>query len=188
MRVDVCFLRRYVTGLDPELIKENIERARARRDAALTEYEAAKSELAWWLEGLKLADPGTASDFAQAHATTELFPDPLIFETGGQPTLRQAIVLTMQMHPAINEWPINVLVARLHDRGWLPDSDVATKRVSDMAGVMQKDGQLERTNRGVYRLAPPLAASLDAKRRTTDYREAARLGFPVPEQRPDSDP
>jgi hypothetical protein len=94
------------------------------------------------------------------------------------PTLRQAVVAHLREHPVM-PFPIAALTRALVLRGWLPDREDAQKRVSDIAGLMASDGQLQRVDRGVYRLHPQLAAAFD-QRPVTDYRRAAELGFPVP--------
>jgi hypothetical protein len=91
----------------------------------------------------------------------------------------------MREHPTA-AWNIPDLMAALEFRGWLPDKKDAQKRVSDMASVMTNDGQLDRVERGVYRLSPKLALAFE-RRPTTDYRAAAALGFPVPERNPSDD-
>lgn len=148
-------------------MKANIREAQRRVDAALEEYEAAKAEVAWWQDGLRLVDPKAASmiDAPQDAEVivTELFPDPSVFRGGAQPTLRQAIVLVMREIPA-RRWSINELTTALAHRGWLPERDDAAKRVSDLAGEMVRLGQLARVNRGIYALPPDISAALDAER------------------------
>jgi hypothetical protein len=175
-----------IAGMTAEDMKANLRQAEARVEAALTEYEAAKAELAWWQQGLRLVDPKAAAavDAGQdpAAMVTELFPNGLHFENGMRPTLRQAIVLVMRTHSE-QPWTIKQLAEALSQCGWLPDQKDAAKRVSDMAGNMYDLGQLSRLARGVYKLSPPLTAALEATTRPiTDYGVAARHGFPVPER------
>ncbi|HMJ96017.1 MAG TPA: hypothetical protein VK486_09200 [Thermoleophilaceae bacterium] len=156
-----------ITGLSAEDIEAGVARAQARADDALSEYEAAKAELAWWLQGLRLVDPhgADAVEAAQdpASVVTELFPDVSVFKTGARPTLRQAVALIMRDYPH-RVWPIGDLTLELQDRGWLDQHPEAQKRVSDLAAVMYNAGQLSRLGRGVYKLSPPVEAELDAAR------------------------
>ena len=143
-----------------------MERAQARVENALAEYEAAKAELAWWRQGLELVDPkaATAIDAQQDFAAkvVELFPDEAVFSSGARPTLRQAIAIVMRDSP-FRVWPIGELTVELKRRHWLPDAPDAQKRVSDLATVMFNAGQLARVDRGVYKLSPPVEAILDGR-------------------------
>ena len=47
-----------------EVTRANIERAPARRDAALAEYEVATGELAWWRDGQVPAPSRTSARLA----------------------------------------------------------------------------------------------------------------------------
>lgn len=156
-----------LAGLTAEDLKANLREAQKRLDAALNEYEAAKGEVAWWQQGLRLVDPRAADaieggQLAEA-IVTELFPYGYVFDAPGiQPTLRQAVVLVMRESPAKPSWTTGELVGALQERNWLPSREDARKRVSDMAGLMHDSGQLSRLGRGIYKLSPPLAAALDA--------------------------
>lgn len=150
------------TGLDPGTITERIREAKARRDRALAEYQAAVEELEWWRQGQRLFGEPEAEDQVDDDVA-QLFPPAWAFADGTEPTLRQAIVATMEKRPG-RHWPVHDLVAALHRNDWLPEREDSTKRVSDMAGIMVKDGQLERVSRGVYILAPEVAAALAAAR------------------------
>jgi len=109
----------------------------------------------------------------------ELFPSAEFFENGTQPTLRQAIVAHLRGQPMM-AFNIGGLVEALAHRGWLPDREDAQKRVSDMAGLMAQEKQLQRVERGVYKLHPRLAVAFD-RQPVTDYRRAAEMGFAVPQ-------
>lgn len=169
---------------DPQLIRENIERARARRDAALAELEAASRELQWWRAGQEMFDPEgatTARAEEAADATIkELIPQG--FETP-DPTLRQTVLLAMRADPR-GDWPVNRIYDMLVTHGWVdPDAKDRGKRITDMAALMVQDELLERAGRGIYRLPAPLAGSLErALRPITDYRLAGSLGVPVPDR------
>jgi hypothetical protein len=151
------------TGLDPDLIAANIQVARDRKAQALAEYEAASAELSWWLQGAKLAGIATASDENdQNNVPDDLFPPARYFdETGEHPTLRQAIMANLSETPTAG-LTVAELAQALVRRGWLPD-DGAQKRVSDLAGVMHGDEQLQRVDRGVYRLHPRFALAFDRR-------------------------
>jgi hypothetical protein len=170
--------------LDPNVIVANIEAARERKAKALADYEAASAELAWWLQGAELAGLAVAreDDEPTAANVEELFPPAVHFEqTGTQPTLRQAIVAHLREHPTI-AFSVGDLAMALMLRHWVAE-DGAQKRVSDMASLMHGDEQLQRVDRGVYRLHPRLAVAFEG-RPVTDYRRAAQMGFPVPESAP----
>lgn len=174
-----------LAGMTARDIKANIHDAEARVRAALAEYEAAKAELAWWQEGLRLIDPQAAAALnAEPEIVTELFPDGVVFATGARPTLRQAIVLVMREAPGKTAWTINELASALDEHDWLPAREDANKGVSDMVAAMYNAGQLSRLDRGVYKLAPPLEAALGAAYPVTDYEVAARHGFPAPDHAP----
>jgi hypothetical protein len=97
-----------------------------------------------------------------------------------RPTLRQAIMMVMRANTR-TPWTVADLAMMLNLNGWLPKGD-HTKRITDMAGVMVKEGHLRRTGRGVYRLSSPLAHALEsALPPITDYRTAAADGLPVPD-------
>lgn len=166
------------SSLDPVALKASIERARERRDRAYAEYEAATRELEWLQQGVRLAG---ADESEQGGDTLlrELLP------SGAQtrkPTLRQAIILVMRANPR-SDWSTSDIADALAMNGWLPRHGEATKRISDMANVMIKEGHLNRSDRGVYTLSALLA---DALRRAlppiTDYRVAAATGLPVPDR------
>ena len=144
------------------MIHANVLAATERKEAALAEYEAASAELAWWLQGAELAglvvEDGDTPDVADY---VELFPPGAYFETSSvMPTLRQAVVAHLREHPVMPS-SIAALTQALVLRGWLPEREDAQKRVSDIAGLMASDGQLQRVERGVYRLRPRLAAAFD---------------------------
>lgn len=154
--------------LSPELLAERILAAEARKARALAEFEAAKAELAWLREGERLFGGGSREETPlppqePGAKVTELFPDPSIFVNGLQPTLRQAIVYAMLGSNATH-FRVGDLVDALDQRGWLPEHSNPQKRVSDMAGEMVQEGQLERAGRGTYALSPELAAQLEAAR------------------------
>jgi hypothetical protein len=172
-------------GMSVADLRANVREAEARVQAALSEYEAAKAELAWWQAGLRLLDPEAVPLTSRPQILTELFPEGIVFETGARPTLRQAIALVIHDAPSKASWTIPDIAQALDQHGWLPAREDATKGVSDMAAAMYNAGQLSRLERGVYKLAPPLEAALDTAEAqpVTDYQVAARLGFPVPERR-----
>ncbi len=174
-----------ILKLDPDLIVANIEAARERKAQALTDYETASAELAWWLQGAELAGVAVVreDDEPASAKVEELFPPAAAFEgeKGAQPTLRQAIVAHFREHPTI-AFPVGDLAVALLLRGWLAEEG-AQKRVSDMASLMASDEQLQRVERGVYRLHPRLAVAFE-RRPVTDYRRAAEMGLPVPQSMP----
>jgi hypothetical protein len=151
------------TGLDPDLIAANIQAARDRKAQALAEYEAASAELSWWLQGAKLAGIATLSDEDdQNNVPDDLFPPARYFdETEERPTLRQAIMAHLSETPTAS-FTVAELAQALVRRGWLPENG-AQKRVSDLAGVMHGDEQLQRVDRGVYRLHPRFALAFERR-------------------------
>jgi hypothetical protein len=154
-----------ILGVDEETILGNIAMASLRKTNALAEYKAASAELAWWMQGAELAGitVGHEDEEPNAGELEELFPPSEFFDqTGTQPTLRQAIMAHLRDFPTVH-FPLANLTADLVERGWLADDGAAAKRVSDMAGLMagDKDKQIERAGRGVYRLHPRLAAAFD---------------------------
>src|SRR5580704_6829088 len=152
------------TGLDPDLIAANIQAARDRKAHALAEYEAASAELSWWLQGAKLAGIATLSDEDdQNNVPDDLFPPARYFdETRERPTLRQAIMAHLGETPTAG-FTVAELAQALVRRGWLPEDGGAQKRVSDIAGVMHGDEQLQRVDRGVYRLHPRFALAFERR-------------------------
>lgn len=166
------------------MIRENIARAKARRDAALVELEAASREIEWWRQGLALFDPEAAAaeqTEEDADATIrEIIPNG--FETP-EPTLRQMILFAMRAEPR-GEWPVSRIHDMLVTHGWVdPNAKDQAKRITDMASLMVGDDLLERAGRGIYRLPVPLAAALSrALHPITDYALAARQGLPVPDR------
>jgi hypothetical protein len=168
------------SSLDPQLIADKIAEARDRKAHALIEYEAAAAELEWWLKGAELAGVAVSreEDEPTSAEVEELFPDATHFEqTGTKPTLRQAIMAHLREHPA-TELSVAELAQALVRRGWVPKQG-AHKRVSDLAGLMHSQDQLQRVGRGVYRLNPRFAVAFERQPKT-DYRRAAELGMPVP--------
>jgi hypothetical protein len=147
-------------GLDPDLILAKVSEAEDRKARALAEYQAAVAELEWWKQGQRLFGVHT-EDEGLDPSITELFPPADAFSGGMQPTLRQAIVAVMRGQPGTH-WRVSDLAGALMRAGWLPEREDAAKRVSDMAGIMAGDGQLYRVARGVYALAPELAAAFEA--------------------------
>ncbi len=166
--------------LDRETIRSNIERAQARRDAALAEYEAATAELKWWRAGQVLVEDDLASDPDRAADTliAELIPKG--FDTT-QPSLRQALLLIMRSNPR-KGWSIGDYKMMLALNNWLPQRADVNKRIADMAAIMVSERLLERAGRGVYELPEALASALErALPPITDYTVAGDLGFPVPD-------
>jgi hypothetical protein len=169
---------------DPQLIRENISRAKDRRDAALAELETASRELQWWRDGLAMFDPeGAAAEEVEEVADArirQIIPDG--FETP-EPSLRQMILFALRADPH-GDWPVNRIYDMLVTHRWLdPDAKDQGKRITDMASLMVNDELLERAGRGVYRLPGPLAAALSrALRPITDYGLAASQGLPVPDR------
>jgi hypothetical protein len=148
------------------VIAANIKAVRDRKAEALKEYEAASAELAWWLEGAKLAGVADVHEDEENSVPDDIFPPARYFdEAGVRPTLRQAIMAHMQEAQALVR------------RGWLAEES-SQKRVSDLAGVMHGEDQLQRVERGVYRLHPRFAVIFE-RRPVTDCRRAAEMGFPV---------
>ncbi len=166
------------SSLNPEALRENINRVRERRDRAYAEYEAANRELEWLREGLRLSGADDAEHAGDA-LLRGLLPD------GAQtrkPTLRQAIILVMRANPR-SDWTTNDIADALAINGWSPRHGEATKRISDMANVMIKEGHLNRSGRGVYKLSVLLGEALRrALPPITDYRVAAANGMPVPDR------
>lgn len=170
---------------DPQAIRENLERAKQRRDAAQLELDAAVRELQWWRDGLAMFDPaGAVAEQAEELADIEirrLLPDGFT----NSPTTRQLILLAIRAEPA-GEWPI----ARIFDVGvmhrWIaPEDKEQLKRITDMTALMAREGMLVRATRGVYKLREDLIGALSrALHPITDYRVAARRGMPVPETPP----
>lgn len=170
---------------DPQTIRENLERAKQRRDAAQLELDAAVRELQWWRDGMAMFDPaGAVAEEAEELADIEirrLLPDGFT----NSPTTRQLILFAIRAEPA-GEWPI----ARIFDVGvmhrWIaPEDQEQLKRITDMTALMAREGMLVRANRGVYRLREDLIGALSrALHPITDYRVAARLGTPARERPP----
>lgn len=154
-----------ISGLTPDDIRHGVERARARVEAALAEYEAANAELAWWQQGLQLVDPNALPTPEEGRELNELIAD--LFHGGeefftGTPSLRQAIAIVMR-DSRNRVWTIADLTAAVQQRGWLRTGPEAQKRVSDMAAVMYRAGLLSRVDRGEYKLSSPVEAALDAR-------------------------
>lgn len=173
-----------LTGPDPQLIRDNIARAKARRDAALAEFEAASRELQWWRDGLAMFDPEAAQveqveEDADARIR-QIIPDG--FETP-DPTVRQMILFAMRGDP-YGDWSVTRIHDMLMTHGWVgAAAKDQGKRITDMASLMVQEEVLERVDRGVYRLPQPLGAALSrALRPITDYQLAGRHGLPVPDR------
>jgi hypothetical protein len=170
---------------DPRVIRENIERAKMRRDAAQLELDAAIRELQWWRDGLAMFDPASAAaEQAEERADMEirrLIPDGFT----RNPTTRQLILFAIRAQPS-GEWPIARIfdVAVMH--GWIEAEDEEQlKRITDMTALMARDGLLTRVGRGVYKLHDDFVGALSrALHPITDYRLAARHGMPVPQRPP----
>jgi len=174
-----------VMATDPETLRQDIERAKRRRDAAQFELDAAVRELQWLRDGLAMFDPEAAASEGVEEAADmkirRLIPDGFT----RSPTTRQLILFVMRAEPA-GDWPIARIfdVAVMH--GWLDAEDEEqVKRITDMAALMAHDDLLTRAGRGVYRLREDLVGALSrALHPITDYRIAARHGMPVPERPP----
>lgn len=170
---------------NPQTIRENLERAKQRRDAAQLELDAAVRELQWWRDGLAMFDPaGAVAEQVEELADIEirrLLPDGFTHS----PTTRQLILFAIRAEPA-GDWPIARIfdVAAMH-RWIAPEDQEQLKRITDMAALMAREGMLLRPARGVYRLREDLIGALSrALHPITDYRVAARLGMPGPETPP----
>jgi hypothetical protein len=109
----------------------------------------------------------TASEGAELD---ELIPEPA---SNTKLTLRQAILAFLREAPH-TPMTIPALAAALDKRGWLPDRADAQKAVSDIAGVMAAEEQLERVGRGVYQLHPRLALALESRSATASRSAALR--------------
>lgn len=169
---------------DPQAIRQNIERAKQRRDAAQAELDAAVRELQWWRDGLAMFDPGSAAA-EQAEEQADLDIRRLVPNGFTRnPTTRQLILFALRAEPR-GDWPIARIfdVAAMH--GWIEaDDQEQLKRITDMTALMAREGLLVRAGRGVYKLRDDLVGALSrALHPITDYRRAGRMGMPVP-QRP----
>jgi hypothetical protein len=170
---------------DPRTIRESLERAKLRRDAAQLELDAAVREVQWWRDGLAMFDPeSVAAEQSEERADLEirrLIPDGFT----RNPSTRQLILFAIRAQPA-GEWPIARIfdVAVMH--GWLDEEDKdQVKRITDMTALMAREGLLIRAGRGVYKLREDLIGALSrALHPITDYRLAARHGMPVPQRPP----
>jgi hypothetical protein len=163
-------------GIDRDTIVANVLEAQERKRKALAEYEAASDHLAWWLQGARLAGIAEMQiDDADGNLVPDdLFPPVRYFEESGErPTLRQAIMAVLQDEPNLGV-PVADLAVRLVAQGWL-DEENAHKRVSDLAGLMHNEQQLQRVRRGVYKLHPRFAVRFE---QTADARIAAELPKP----------
>jgi hypothetical protein len=179
-------------GIDPELLKANLERAEERVEQARAELLAAQRQVVWLRDGLTIydalsdeagSDAGSAdgepesSKNVAARYVRKVLPDGLQTQ---RPTLRQAILIVMRAG-VTSEWTVAELAMMLRLNNWLPRGDYS-KRISDMAGVMVTEGHLKRVGRGVYRVSPPLAMAMSqVLPPITDYRKAAAEGLPVPD-------
>lgn len=150
------------SGLDPDTIRENIVAAQTRKAAALAEYKAASDELEWWTQGAALfgLELSPEQDSVSAEMD-ELFVTPEALADNAKPTLRQAIATLLRDDPK-RPLTLSRLAAELSLRGWLPARTDAQKAVSDMASAMTSENQLERVDRGTYRLHPRLVLALEA--------------------------
>lgn len=173
-------------GVDPKFIRENIGRAKARRDAALAEYEAASRELEWLRQGLAMFDPAAAAveeieEDADARIRRLI---PAGFDTP-DPTVRQMILFAMRADP-LGDWSVDRLYNMCVTHGWIdPAATETSKRITDMAALMAREGLLERADRGVYRLPQPLGGALSrALRPITDYQLAGSRRMSVPDRPP----
>jgi len=169
---------------DPQIIRENIARAKTRRDAALAEFEAASREIDWWRQGLEMFDPeAAAAERVEEDADArikQLIPEG--FETPNR-TVRQMILFAMRADP-YGDWSVERLYNMMVTHRWIdPAAKDQSKRITDMAALMVQDELLERAERGVYRLPQSLAAALSrALRPITDYQLAGSQGLPVPDR------
>lgn len=145
------FVRMPGSRPDPQQIRLNIERATARRDAALVELEAASRELLWWRAGQEMFDPEGAmaagAEEAADATIKEILPQGL---DTPEPTLRQTMLLAMRADPH-GDWPTSRIHEMLVMHGWIdPDAKDQSKRITDMAALMAQDELLERPSRGIY--------------------------------------
>jgi hypothetical protein len=170
---------------DPKAIRENIARAKERRDSAQIELDAAIRELQWLREGLAMFDPtGAGIEQAEELADVEIRR---VVPTGftRSPTTRQLILFAIRAEPA-GEWPIARIfdVASMHR--WVDaDDHDQLKRITDMTALMSREGLLVRSARGVYKLRSDLIGALSrALHPITDYRAAGRMGMPAPDRPP----
>ncbi len=76
------------------------------------------------------------------------------------------------------QWGVGDLVDALARHRWLPDRDDAGKRVTDMAGVMVSEGQLDRPSRGVYMLKPELALASEGASSKINFEVLLRPSGP----------
>jgi hypothetical protein len=164
--------------LDQQTIRENLQRARDRRDRAWAEYEAADREVKWWEQGQGMFGGIDERQEEGDALLSEVLPNGPATQ---RPTLRQALILVMRANPD-SDWTVGDLTNALGMNRWMPKGFEPTKRITDVAGTMVQEGYLTRSDRGVYRLSTLLA---DALKRVlppiTDYRLAAELGMPVPD-------
>jgi hypothetical protein len=161
-------------ALNEATLRAALNRAVERRDRAAGEFEAAAREVEWLRQGLKLHGPNADSD------GDDMLHGVLPDGVPEQPTLRQAIVLVMRASPS-TPWTTEEIVKHLWMNGWSPQGE-PTKRVTDMAHLMVKEGHLNRVGRGSYQLSKLMAGAIErALPRITDYRLAGELGLPVPD-------
>jgi hypothetical protein len=161
------------TSLNEQTLRVALAAAQERRDRAASDYQAAAREVEWLSEGLAMLGATQESDAMLRAVLPEGVPE--------QPTLRQAIVLVMRASPR-TPWTTDEIAQLLRMNGWTPRQGEPTKRISDMAHVMVKEGHLNRVGRGAYKLSELLASAIErALPCITDYRLAGDLGLPVPD-------
>jgi hypothetical protein len=174
--------------LDLETIRTNLKQAEERLEEAREAYEAARREVFWWQQGLKIFDRRSAQESEGARNNREPAPEdeaaryvrhflPEGFGTR-KPTLRQAIMMILRANTR-SPWSVADIAFMLKLNGWLPEGD-ATKRISDLASVMVTEGHLRRVGRGTYQPSTLLALALERwLPPISDYRNAAAEGLPV---------
>jgi hypothetical protein len=170
---------------DPNTLREQIERAKERRDAAQREVEAAARELHWLREGLAMFDPeGAGAELAEERADMEIrriIPEGFT----RNPSTRQLILFAIRAEPA-GAWPIARIFDVAVQHRWTDAEDQEhLKRITDMTALMAREGLLKRVGRGVYMLRSDLVGALSRfLHPIADYAIAARHGLPVPQGPP----
>lgn len=137
-----------VSALRQELAEVEAERRElAAADGRLTRRQA------WIEQGIEYM-AGAEMDGRVTASIHEVVPPAEVFDAGGRPTIRQAIVMTMKDSAPERIWKPAEVIEELDRRGWLPEAKTAHQMIRNRMLAMVESGELvKREPGGYYQLA-----------------------------------
>jgi hypothetical protein len=136
------------SALRQELVAVEAE----RRELAAADGRLARRQ-AWIEQGIEYMSGGGTDGHVTA-SIREVVPPAEVFDDGGRPTVRQAIVMAMKDSAPERIWKPAEMIEELDRRGWMPEAKTAHQMIRNRMLAMVESGELvKRDPGGYYQLA-----------------------------------